>query len=153
MPKVRGLVSRSSLRAWKRASAKALVGNGGRLLRGPPCQGWATQPEETARTPGFGSRPAGSPLTMSTRRLGSLYWSRYSLLSWDLMANRSACAFRASEDTSYSAGSRVVGKEARRDGLYSGNDILAARRTDCACAAPRSAPLFWPSSWGSALAR
>lgn len=41
------------------------------------------------------------------------------------MANRSACAFRVSGDMSYSAGSRVVGRLARRDGSYLGKDILA----------------------------
>ena len=38
------------------------------------------------------------------------------------MANRSACAFRVSEDMSYSAGSRVVGRLAKRDGSYLGNE-------------------------------
>jgi len=40
------------------------------------------------------------------------------------MANRLACAFRVSEDMSYSAGSRVVGRLAKRDALHLGNDIL-----------------------------
>ena len=44
------------------------------------------------------------------------------------MANRLACAFRVSEDMSYSAGSRVVGRLAKRDALYLGNDILTTWR-------------------------